>query len=491
MNSTFESKVWSGNNRDTGFVPIRKDLASNFKSESNFKITIVSGKKSETFFGKTKVMKNRAGFYVPAKIVRRENLKGRKISIKTEKIAGFSVCTGKDGRFYIPKNISDELGLENQEIILVKFSKNNKQVFKHAKVNRRVRANTIEQYAMLGSDLSEEKFILNIEKTEKYVYNNDQYLDFNLVLPDSQISALNNRNAIFFKGKIVPIKFNYQIKPKELAHYIGCFYADGTKLGNSWAICASNFLQAKYYAKMHENIFLESNPEITLSITVNKENKNKVDKIEKIWKEKGIKINKVRKIKSKGKIINKKMNEFGTLIMREHLQGLLLLYNGLKDQIIENIVKDKNKEMAIDFICGVLEGDGSVNPNGYLRIHTNKNEINNLKKVLAASGIGFSAEKSKKNDATIRINTIEIIKNFEMLAPKVFKYYPKRRKMLIERLFNRGLVRFIAGKQKHAVAFVKKELKEAGILDESYKLTKKGKRIRKLLLNMEKSVTVK
>jgi hypothetical protein len=50
---------------------------------------------------------------------------------------------------------------------------------------------------------------------------------------------------------------NTNLKLSDLAFYLGAYFADGTRKGNSWAICASTFEQAKYYLKMH-NFWLKT-----------------------------------------------------------------------------------------------------------------------------------------------------------------------------------------------------------------------------------------
>ena len=58
-----------------------------------------------------------------------------------------------------------------------------------------------------------------------------------------------------------------------LTFYLGAYFADGTRKGNSWGICASIFEQAKYYLKMHKFLIKDSKPEFTISYTdINKNN---------------------------------------------------------------------------------------------------------------------------------------------------------------------------------------------------------------------------
>jgi len=85
------------------------------------------------------------------------------------------------------------------------------------------------------------------------------------------------------------------------------------------------------------------------------------------------------------------------------------------------------------------------------------------------------------------IEALGLLSKLELISSKIFAYYPERRKKFIERFSKIGATRFIMGKQNYCAPWVKSRLKEKGILDKNYKLTPKGKRIKKILEKMIKN----
>ena len=126
-------------------------------------------------------------------------------------------------------------------------------------------------------------------------------------------------------------------------------------------------------------------------------------------------------------------NQYGSLVLKENRQLTQIFYNELLNFLYDEVITKNNKILATNFICGAMEGDGCVNSktHGHIIITTNNKEIELLKDICDRSYLKYSIRrwKGKKNRVDLVIGSLEIIKNIPILKDKLFKYYPKRRKM--------------------------------------------------------------
>jgi len=303
---------------------------------------------------------------------------------------------------------------------------------------------------------------------------------------------IGKNSAIIFKGNKIPAIINVNIHYPDIVFYLGAYFADGTRKGNSWAICASTFKQAKYYLKMHNLLIKDSKPEFTISYTniYNVDNIQLKRKLAKTWEnEIGIKVDKFRIRKATGKN-HSKWNEYGTLVVREHRQILLDFYNVLLKSLIKEIISKKDKKLAIDFLCGVMEGDGcaSATERGHVMIFVNRDGVDILRNISNTVQIKFKITEEDKNKYSLRIGALEILRNFNLLKDKIFILYPKRRKNLFERLKTVGTVKFLIGKHEPP-AWIKTWLRNNNFCDENYKITDKGLRLSNdLIANINKAL---
>ena len=177
-------------------------------------------------------------------------------------------------------------------------------------------------------------------------------------------------------------------------------------------------------------------------------------------------------------------------MIKENRQVLLELYNALIASLLEEIKHTNNIELAIDFFCGVLEGDGSVpsKTHGHITIATNKHEYKAIEDVIKVTGIKSKTTFDSPNRVSIRIGSLEILRNFDHLKDKIFAFYPKRKRMLFERLQTVGAVKFLMEQNHEPTGWVKAWLKKNGFVDNNYELTKKGLKLRKDLKTCIKSV---
>lgn len=490
----FKSSVIKINKKNTGFIKVPKDKVSLFQADEEVKITIVSKNKRVVFFAKIKRCSNYVGVYVPKKIMKENQFDGE-TKIIFEKINGFSAWISRDGRIYFPNKYCNNLGLETENVVKVFFVENNKTNFFYCRIRKRSKNNTEEYFAFLPKEFYNKKLIISkIEKVEKNQINIQKTIPFNRILKGCTFVEKDNKSALVYLGHRVPCFINTNISLREIAHYLGCFYADGTKKGNSWGICASTFEQAKYYAKMHSVIIKD--PAFKLEITYTdplKENKEELKKrLQEIWLNKtGLVIPKIYIYETEIKDAQNR-NKYGSLSFREHKQLVLIYYNRLLQYLLKEIIQKKNKQQALDFICGVLEGDGapSAKTRGHIVIATNKREVEPLIKIFRVLGWKHEGYADKENKYYIRIGSLEIIETIVLLKQILFKYYPKRRERTIGRLIGTGAAQFLLGKNEKTSPWILQRFREKGILNKNNKITRKGTEIRKALSDLAKSVMV-
>ena len=149
--------------------------------------------------------------------------------------------------------------------------------------------------------------------------------------------------------------------------------------------------------------------------------------------------------------------------------------------LLNKIKRENNKGLALDFILGVLEGDGSVSAKkrGHIIITSNFKELKILEEIVKIADIKSKLYMEGQNKGYIRIWSLEVIQNIPILKNKLFEYYPKRRRILKERLAQTGCARFLVGKSKKTSNCLIGQLNDYGILDGKGNLTELGKKIQK------------
>jgi len=492
MTTKFQSKIVKGNNKGAGFIRLPLKIRLQFKLDDLYKIIIMTEAKQIELFGKVKDY-NGNGFYIPASLTSENKLINTQQDIEIKRTGGFYTSIGKDGRVYIPSDIGKKLNLKKDQIIKINATLEKERFEKIIRVRtRNIGKNKVEYSVFLGPQNKDKRGIFNVSLINKKSTRISKGV-FHLI-NEFNYEVLDQNKTIIFLGNHIPIIINNNIKIEKLSYFLGAYFADGTKKGNSWAISASTFDQARYFLECHKQIIKDNLINYDLTYTSHKKFTQKErSNLINIWKENNnINLNKIRIIKSPLKDSNNR-NKYGSLRIREHKQLVLILYNKILSRLIQQIKKNKDKKLALEFICGVLEGDGSPNAKarGHIHIATNKKELIVLKEIFKIAELRCNGYIENGNKATIRVGAFEIIKNLEFLKDKLFKYYPKRRKRLIKRLSQTGTARYLTGKQNNTSGWVKSKLKKENILEHHYKLTKKGKKIKRLLLEMEKEMKTK
>ena len=480
MNTTkFKSTVTKGNNKGAGFIRIPLQIRDKFCVRNQYKATINS--KIE-YYCKIRDYRGK-GIFVPIEINVKNKLYKKVVEVELQKIDGFYTKIGSEGRIYIPNSYN----LKNGDIISISVKINGKKSIKYPRIYLREKDNTQELIFYLNNSLYNKEAIIKVNGIfQKNKLVSSKHI-FNKLLKNFDFAEIETNKIIVYYASRVPIIINNNIDIKNLAHYLGCYFADGTKKGNDWGICASTFEQAAYFINKHKEII--SDPNIIPSITCTTNEIRDIEKLKEelisIWSKKldlNIENRRVRIIKTKTEYASNR-GPYGSLSMKEHRQLTQIYYNRLLKYLFNCIIKEPNKNLATDFICGTMEGDGCLNSkkHGHIIITTNTNEIKILKEICDKSHLVSSIRfwKGKKNRIDLVIGSLQIIKNISILKDKLFKYYPKRRKILKERLAQTGCSRFLLGKSKKTSNWLIGQLNNYGILDGKGNLTELGRKIQK------------
>lgn len=480
----FISLPRKGNNKGAGFVFLPKKAESSFKFGEKVRVELFG---NIHFFAKIAKANNRIGVYIPRSITLENNLLSKKVAVKIVKINGFYSRISLDGRIYVPQDVIKKLKIKQNDIIFVKGVENSKIVErKYLKVSVNKRKSGKKEYTVaFGRNFHKRELLFQLEKKSCDKGNKNITPILRKVLGGMHYALTNDCSLIIFNGNKVPAVINSRFQYPDIALYLGAYFADGTKKGNSWAICASTFEQTNFYWKMHRFLIKDANPEFIISYTnKNKERHNNIEsRLKRIWEKKtNIKINKFRIHKSIGGKSYGKHNQYGTLIIREHRQILLDIYNGLLKILINEILSKKNKDIGMSFLCGVIEGDGCApaRKRGHISVALNRKSSDILKNIIKTIGIKSKITQEGEDKYFLKIGALEILRNFFYFKDKLFALYPKRREKLFERLKTVGAVKYLI-ENHEPVSWVKTWFLKNGFIDKNYKFTKNGLKLRRAL----------
>ncbi len=472
-----KGKLTSGGGSGSGLFKLKKPI---FKAGDSIMVKFVEPKFNCDFYSNVNIVDGKQSIYVPRKIVSDNVCIQKNVELQLEKVEGFFPKVGTGGRIYIPLDYAKKLKLKTDEIIVLNTMQSGESKNTYTRVRVRKKNSKVEYYCFT-SIRPNESVLMTISKTPALGMSKNSILNgFNHVF-------LNRENALVFDGHSKPIIFNSKIILRDMSRYLGAYFADGTKKGNSWAICASTPQQANYYYSMHRLIFPESMPCYNISFTdiEKREPKRLSELLLKKWRS-NVKFdlsNCKCRIISSSSVLPKKLNELGTLVLKENRGVMLKVYAKLLTKILE----ESNPSMALDFILGVLEGDGTVNAKkrGHIQIITNEDDYKKIATMLKKAKINYSFIYEKpKNKYYFRIGSLELLRHFFDIREKIFQYYPKRRKSFVARFFSTGAVKYLIGGQSYASSWVKTELKKFGFLNKNYLLTAKGSNLKKALVEM-------
>jgi len=473
------------NTKNTGFIDLPKELRSKFSKNQQVLVSIQ--RKNLTFYAKIKEQ-NHKGIYVPSDLVCKSKLLEGAFEISLKRINGFSTKVTSDGRIYLPKNIVQQVQLNKGEIVKVCAEIEGKTYGQYSVICSREKEKTTEYSIAFDSATIGKSGIFQLEDV---VSRNKTTLNQEMkeILKDFNYAQLDNERLVVFYGNRVPIIINKNIQIEKLAYYLGCYFSDGTKRGNSWGIVASTFEQANFFLEMHKSIVPDAFTLSELSFSWDGEGKAPIKEITNAWLQKtGVNVENRIRVRNILSTLHSKRNEYGSLVIKEHRQLVLLYYNRLISALMTRIFKG-DKDSARNFLLGCFEGDGSPSSktHGHIVLASSRDEHEILAKIAKVAEMSSKVFIEQQNRFYLRFHSLGLLSKFLIIGEQIFRYYPKRRKKFIERLSNIGAARYILGKSITS-GWVKNELRDAGLLNKGYKLTKKGEEIRMLLIKTKNEV---
>lgn len=488
-------RVIKGNSRGTGWITLPAKFRHQVTLGEWYQLTITSQLQRSANFQLTLRLthiKASWGFYLPQSKCHEHQLIGQTVHIQLQRSKYWQTTISADKRAYFPKAMVETLNIQKDELYEVEL-KVESQVFKEIVIvsttDRSDDENRADEYSFTmrlqdvpTATAAKARIVKKITRilpdeepsTEEQIYLPNLF-------PDAIMGKNDAQSMIIFLGRHVPIITPIRISLPDIIHYFGCYYADGTKRGHGWSINASTPEQARYYIKNYNS--LNSQPKLAYQLTFTYKGGSKEEsddlrrKLMKAWQSKAnIKLNEkdifLRESSSKDKFEGEKhqlkYNPLGSLRIRDYRGLIMELHLRLLKKAQSFVLRTKNAYYSWLFLLGIMEGDGSVGRgrNRCRLIITCLKSDEIIPVLLKKVGVRPLEEKYPKplNKADYSFGIVPILKNLTILEKGLFQYYPKRRKVFIERLLKLATVRFLLKEIDELFPLALHPLKENRIL---------------------------
>ncbi len=279
----WRATVRKGNARGTtGWVTVPKPLVSQFRLGDRLLIQGLSNEE-EFFSFIVPIRKTNAsmGFYVPSEIIAAFSLIGKELLFQAYKTEYFVSQITQGKRVQIPLEVIEELELKEGSIARVELTLGEKvfsEVIIVSKTPRKgkrdehhfvVRMNDVPVKRQAKVKIIEKFPIIDPQKPNQETPKNQtmETLLLPSLFPDAVLGKIDENEMIIFLGRHKPIITPISLKISDIAHYFGCYYADGTKKGSGWSINASTPQQAKYYVAMYHSLISSDDLHFELTYT--------------------------------------------------------------------------------------------------------------------------------------------------------------------------------------------------------------------------------
>jgi hypothetical protein len=469
--TTWTRKIAKGNAKGTGWITLPLNVRKGHEPGKYYNCSIITETKEKILLTqKLLIIKNSWGFYIPQKICLEKKLLGTLVQATIKKSATIPGKVEQDQRVRLPIAVVQEKMIKEKELYEIELQIGEKLfteivIIKSIDRGNRNRENeyyyTIRMQKIPINTEGQTKIKKKIELLDaKTKWDNKEEIYIPELLPEATMGKISEKTMVIFLGNHKPIITPITILIEEYVHYFGCYYADGTKKGTFWRINASTREQGKYYLRKYSNLIINFEPNYWLTYTKKNQIDNRNEKeikldLKRYWENiKGININPDRIIIIESDSENiKKWNEYGSLDIRDNKGLVRLLHVNTLNKITKalesyDLIKFRNFNIW-NFLFGVLEGDGNVfggmNRFGVEFTCHVRDEI--ISRFLTLLKIHHNL--NHKDDSTIKIyfTLTEVLKNIEILHDKIFTYYPKRRKIFINRLFDQSTVKHLLKKR--------------------------------------------
>lgn len=464
---SWSKRIVKGNSSGAGWITLPIKLRSKETIGNWYKVNLKPESVEQVTLS-IKLSKNKAswGFYIPKKICSQNELIGKNVKVTIQRSDYIKGKISEDKRVRIPNDIVNLYSIKKGDIYEMELNVNEKK-FKETvvitNIERKERYNDEYYFTIRMQDLPikiETQFkivkkikTINHDKNDKGKSN--AMINIPSLFTDAFLGKIAENKMIIFLGNHKPIITPINIEISDIVHYFGCYYADGTKKGYGWSISASTPEQAKYYIEIYNSIVVNNKLSFNLTYTQKNSDSREIYEIKNYlasyWKNFGIEILHERIYIIKTDVdYSLKSNKYGSLRIRDYRSLVMKIHLRIMKSL-ENLVLTTNNEKNIwEFLFGIMEGDGYVS-GGEKRFglsiacHENDKIIRNaLEKLNITFNVDY--DQVKRNISSgIRINfgLFQVLLNLEIISKKVFKYYPKRRKIFINRILEQSTVKYL------------------------------------------------
>ncbi len=478
-------KVIKGGGRGHGFVTLPKDLLedSGFNPGDRIILKISSGIDDENLIIDTFYRANSRsrGFYIPKEITQNNDLLGNQFHFSVHKEEGFKTSVSQYKQVIIPYKKLDEYQITDRDIIKLRVETHDGEIIEEPVIVKQLnRSNKQDEFIAVfrNNDVEAGPADVKIQGKLEMLEQDPRRSSENMIytpnlFPDGHVGKIDDETGILFKGRYTPIEVPLEINIEKTAHYMGCYFADGTKQGHAWRMSASTPEQAMYYNSICYKLL--PNEEFKYNVVYSKtpsdsRTKEEIDKdIKRYWEENtdnSININKVYQVEAI-KENSPNRNEYGSLQIDNHKGLVMQFHQAMLDQTINILNASNDKELLWKFVHGVLEGDGYVAGGSErfgLGISCNVDNYEFIQQILDKFEIQYRTDKfpldsGLSDGVKIEFGLFEILRNFNDIKDTAFQFYPKRAESLFDRMREQSTVQHILGNESDS-NFVRGRSKE-------------------------------
>jgi len=466
MLATLSNVVRKGNSSgNTGWISVPKNIVTNNNIilGRTYQVELTTSTNKYLLHLKSRAIKETLGFYIPKDIIKNDKMIGQTVSISISNTEYYQGKISADRLIRISNETVNFMGIKYKDLYKVEISIDN------VKYQEIVFINIVER-----NDRSSDEYYFIIRNQNVPVSTNVLYKFLHKVdvvpIPNVNIENSNiltaslfptatigdlGEDILVFDGNHRPVTMSKYININLYAHYFGCYYADGTKRDQAFSINASTPEQAKYYLSIMKQLIKRPticyNLTYTVKISDPRPDQDILRDLTRYWMVKaGIVLSSdkifLNRSGAKTDVITN-WNPRGSLRIRIYSGLVLKLHVDIMNLLIKHINNSNDILLTWNFLFGILEGDGFVSggsKNVGIGFTTGNHDIiihPSLNKLGVDHLINIKADDNSNMD--IKIGLYATLANLDIIAKNVFKYYPKRRKLFIERLIDKSTTKYI------------------------------------------------
>ncbi|MHA1916744.1 MAG: hypothetical protein ACTSUV_00305 [Candidatus Ranarchaeia archaeon] len=368
------------NSKGSTFFPLSTELKNEITIGTPCHLILKDKNKKEILrtFAKVAKARHQTGFTPPKHLTKQ--LIGTKLTTTITPLSaeGWITKIGNDNTINIPYYIIEQTKWKDNDLIEIKIQQPNnlKQTTKSTirlfsrkrpkqkqETNATLHIKSTKPYERKKIYVTPIRKLKNPTKPKKLPKNTIWIPD---LFPNAQIGEIREGVISLHLGRHFPIQISVSFSLTEIAHYMGCYFADGDKSANTCGISASTIEQGNYYLKMQKLIILEGESyRFDITYTKLKTDKRSDDLVKKeiisYWVN-NVPIDGPLSLKLRLSIAKSKptkWNEFGSLRIRGRTAASLFLIKKLLSWTVNKLIPGQYYKEGLDFFCGLLEGDGS------------------------------------------------------------------------------------------------------------------------------------